>query len=185
MLVCPQYTRHHNGGQAVGGSTALSTPQFATTFDDSFYISRNIPLTPKRSGTRCLAPTSSRGDSRRLPPHTCECTPQVIDLTHFLAMVVAVYIHATLRFTPGQRCVHGFLQLLKACATQLLRRSHHAAPALRGEHIIQPVVHQEFSLLQQTGLRCGNPHVHSVSRNLPAAVRVCGNSFDLDKTQHS
>ena len=85
-------------------------------------------------------------------------------------MVVAVYIHVTLRFNPGQRCVHSLLQQLNACAAQLLRRSHHAAPALRGEHITQPVVHQEFSL-QQTGLRCGNPHVHRVDRHLPASVR--------------
>ena len=44
-----------------------------------------------------------------------------------------------------------YLNYLQASAAQLLQRGPHAVPAIRGEHIIQQVVHQEFCLLQQLG----------------------------------
>ena len=98
-----------------------------------------------------------------LPLQTCNFTLQIIDLTQGwsnavaertpdtdrLAVVAAVHIDVKLHFTPQQRYLHSRPQQPKAFAAQRLRRSPYAAPALRGEHIIQQVFHQEFSLLQQ------------------------------------
>ena len=99
------------------------------------------------------------------PRWTCEYALQVIDLTQgwsnavaerithtdLLAVVAAVHIFVKLRYTPWQRYLHCLPQLLEGFTAQLLRRSPCAVPTRRGEHIIQQIVHQEFSLLQQLG----------------------------------
>ena len=95
---------------------------------------------------------------------TCEFTPQVIDstrgwsdalaerITHtdLLAMVAAVNVCVNMHCTLGQRYLYSLPQLLEAFAAQLSRSSPCAAAALQDEHFI-PIVHQEFSLLQQPG----------------------------------
>ena len=90
--------------------------------------------------------------------------------TDLLAMVAAVYIYVKLRFTPEQRYFHNLPQRLEAFTAQHLRRSPFAAPALRGEHVVQQAVHQEFSLLQQRGFEVEILTAHRVDRNFPLAV---------------
>ena len=62
----------------------------------------------------------------------------------------AYYTHVKLLFTLGQRYFHSLPQLLEAFAAQLFtKKPTCTAQTLQDEHVIQQVVHQELSLLQQ------------------------------------
>ena len=113
-------------------------------------------VTHRQRGARLLRALVVTGT---LPPQTCEFTLQVIDVTQgwsnavaerinhtdLLAMVAAVYVFVELRYTPKQRYLRSLCQGLEAFAALLSRRSLYAAPALRDEHIVRQIVHQEIS----------------------------------------
>ena len=81
---------------------------------------------------------------------------------------------------PGQRYLHSLPQLLEAFAAQLLRRSPYAAPALRDEHIIRHIVHQEISLLQQESTMWQSLRPWSGSKFASCGAPF-GNNFDIEK----
>ena len=99
------------------------------------------------------------------PHHTREISHQVIDFTQgwfdavteqvthtdLLIMVAAVYIYVKPRFVPKEKDPHILPQQLEASAALQLQRRPHTCQALRGDHTVQLVVHQEFNVLQQLG----------------------------------